>query len=147
MAAAFGARLSCRCRPQETRAQPCFRANGQRSSLSHQRWQTFVRRCGSREAGGLMRCGRSVGSEPARLTAPLEYLDLHFEPPVRLWWPLSFCARTKHDSDGKIAIVEEEFQTASPKVKFARRGSNVARASSALSPEVVAGLTKSFRAP
>src|SRR6266478_1545652 len=26
--------------------------------------------------------------QPARLTAPLEYLDLHFEPPVRLWLPL-----------------------------------------------------------
>ncbi len=26
--------------------------------------------------------------QPARLTAPLEYLDLHFEPPVRFWWPL-----------------------------------------------------------
>jgi hypothetical protein len=29
LAATFGAQLSCRCRPQETRAQPCFRANGQ----------------------------------------------------------------------------------------------------------------------
>src|SRR5258705_6829792 len=28
MAAAFGARLSCRCRPEETRSQPGFRANG-----------------------------------------------------------------------------------------------------------------------
>jgi hypothetical protein len=27
MAAAFSARLSCRCHPQETRAQPCFRAD------------------------------------------------------------------------------------------------------------------------
>src|SRR6266699_7021043 len=26
--------------------------------------------------------------QPARLTAPFEYLDLHFEPPVHLWWPL-----------------------------------------------------------
>src|SRR3982074_1856038 len=34
-----------------------------------------------------------------------------------------------------------------PKLKSAHRGSNVARASSAPSPEVVAGLTKSFRAP
>ncbi len=37
-------------------------------------------------------------------------------------------------------------RTASPKVKSAQRGSNVARASLAPSPEVVAGLTKSFRA-
>jgi hypothetical protein len=37
-------------------------------------------------------------------------------------------------------------RTASPKVKSAQRGSNAARASSARSPEVVAGLTRSFRA-
>jgi hypothetical protein len=38
-------------------------------------------------------------------------------------------------------------RTAFPKLKSAQRGSNVARASSAPSPEVGAGLTKSFRAP
>ena len=45
MAAAFGARLSCRRGSQEARAQPCFRANGQGPGLSHQGWQRFVCRC------------------------------------------------------------------------------------------------------
>jgi len=60
MAAAFGPGLSCRCRPQETRAQPCFRANRQRSCLSHQGWQNFACRSGPGQTGGLMRCRRNV---------------------------------------------------------------------------------------
>src|SRR6266481_247346 len=44
MAAAFGARLSCRCRAEETRSQPGFRANRQGASISHQGRQNFVRR-------------------------------------------------------------------------------------------------------
>src|SRR5260221_7647012 len=60
LAAAFGPGLSCRCRPQETRAQSCFRANRQRSCLSHQGWQSFTCSRGPGQAGGLMRCIRNV---------------------------------------------------------------------------------------
>ena len=42
----FRAWISCRCRPQETRAQPCFRANRQGTLVSHQGWQGFARRRG-----------------------------------------------------------------------------------------------------
>jgi hypothetical protein len=66
MAAACGARLSCRRRPQETWSQSCFRVDGQGPGLSHQGWKGFVRRCGSREAGGLMRCGRSAATVAQR---------------------------------------------------------------------------------
>ena len=48
LAAAFGARLSRRCRPQEARAQSRFRANRQGSGLSHQGWQS----CASAGAAG-----------------------------------------------------------------------------------------------
>ena len=60
LAAAFGARLSCRCRPQEARSQPRFRANRQGSGLSHQGWQSFACSCGPGQTGGLMRCRRNV---------------------------------------------------------------------------------------
>jgi hypothetical protein len=36
MAAAFGARLSCRCGSQETRSKSCFRTNGQGPGLPNQ---------------------------------------------------------------------------------------------------------------
>src|SRR6202022_4122109 len=59
MAAVFGARLSCRRGPQETRFESCFRTNRQGSSLPYQGWRCLVRHYESIEAGGLMRCGRS----------------------------------------------------------------------------------------
>ena len=71
MAATFGARLPCRCRPQEARPQPCFRTNRQGSGLSHQGWQGFVCSCGPRQAGGLMRCGRNVAMVVPRPKHPL----------------------------------------------------------------------------
>ena len=71
LAAAFGARLSCRCRPQEARAQSGFRTNRQGPGLSHQGWQGFVCSCRSREAGGLMRCRRSVAMVVPRPKHPL----------------------------------------------------------------------------
>src|SRR5258707_9673506 len=37
--------------------------------------------------------------QPARLTAPFEYLDLHFEPPVHLWRPLFIAASLEISSD------------------------------------------------
>jgi hypothetical protein len=55
LAAAFGAWLSCGCRPQETRSQSGFRTDRQRPDLSHQGWKGFVRRCGSRKAGRVTR--------------------------------------------------------------------------------------------
>src|SRR5260221_10698084 len=52
MAATFGVRLSCRCRPQETRPQPCLRTNGQGSGLSYQRLATAAAVAGATSESG-----------------------------------------------------------------------------------------------
>src|SRR5258707_4338293 len=66
LAAAFGARLSRRCRPQETRSQPCFRANRQGASISHQGQQSFVRRLGPGQTAGLIRCRGNIATVAPR---------------------------------------------------------------------------------
>src|SRR5258705_12577899 len=64
LAAAFGAWFSCRCRPQEARAQPCFRANGQGTCVSHQGWQSCSR--GPDQTGSLMQCKGNTAMVVAR---------------------------------------------------------------------------------
>ena len=86
--------------------------------------------------------GPTWESKLARVAAKLKgrYLD-------HLTRPTTICSRYRGRSRHPRHPGKFLFRTAFPKVKSAQRGSNVARASSAPSPEVVAGWTKSFRAP
>jgi hypothetical protein len=78
MAAAFGARLSCRCGSQETRFKSCFRTNRQRPGLPYQGKRFFVRCHESNEAGGLMamRKKRRNGRVPTETSVEDEIVHL-----------------------------------------------------------------------
>ena len=143
LAAAFGAWLSCWCRPQEARSQSGFRTDRQRPDLSHQGWKGFVhhrRIAQSRRRDTMLqkrRSGRastktSIGDEIAHLRG----LDLKglrsrwqsvFQRPATRTPPAAFAVRNHCLSDSSRSLwrfgPRDQAGSGSDRLKRDRHGS------------------------